>query len=66
MPEMVGVQLVTILKNKERNGELDFSKTALAALTALNEEQIGNWHAIGFDIFLNKPVSWEKLKTLFE
>ena len=37
MPEMDGVEMVKILKEKEAEKELDFSNTIIYALTAIDE-----------------------------
>lgn len=66
MPEMDGVEMVQLLREKELEGKLDFSNTMIFALTAFEESALGDIHKIGFDHYLSKPLQWDQLQMLLE
>lgn len=65
MPEMDGVEMVRKLRKYEYEGIIDLTNTIIFALTALEEDQLGDIKALGFDYYLRKPLQWEILRTYF-
>lgn len=63
MPEMDGMEMCRELRKYEADGVLNFKNTTIFTLTALEEEQLGDIKAAGFDYYLRKPIQWDYLKS---
>eukprot|EP00347_Sterkiella_histriomuscorum_P019575 403341108 len=66
MPVMDGIQAILKMRQAEGQGQISFQRSIIVAFSAIPRAQFNQTrHNELFDTFLEKPITFEKLKTIF-